>query len=341
MAIPLAIVYNQTLNSLSWPKIWKSETVTVIPKNSAPASLKELRNLSCTPLFSKVLESFVLERLKSEINLSPRQFGGIKGCGTEHFLIETWDAIMSALDDGTAAANLLSVDFEKAFNRMDHHHCLFALSDLGASDTSIDWVASFLHGRTMSVKIHGVMSKPRTVPGGSPQGSILGNFLFCATTDRFANLDVVLISAIAPGQAAQAAHLRKVPILYLGFNPPVNAMSTPSSRGQFASFVPPRSLLDLSGEYQSDEENFEFFRIRNRYEFDSSSEEDIETEVNVPDTLCPDPLVKMVYIDDYNSIEKIRIAEAESHITVHKRKIHVLAQKSEKNSPLLRGKRTL
>ena len=36
----------------------------------------------------------------------------------------------------------------------------------------------------MSVKIGKTQSVPRTVPGGSPQGSILGNYLFCATTDK-------------------------------------------------------------------------------------------------------------------------------------------------------------
>ena len=91
------------------------ETVTVIPKNSAPSQLSELRNLSCTPLFSKVLESFLLSRLKDEIKLSVNQYGGIKGCSTDHFLIDTWNTILNSLDDGVSAANLISVDFKKAF----------------------------------------------------------------------------------------------------------------------------------------------------------------------------------------------------------------------------------
>ena len=79
-------------------------------------------------------------------------------------------------------------------------------------------------------------------------------------------------------------------------------MSTPTTRGQFVSFRPPRCL-----------------------EFDTSSEDSLA----IPNTLCREPVVKIVYIDDYNSIEKVRISEAQSHISVHKRKVKILAQKSE------------
>ena len=50
-----------------------------------------------------MLESFVLDRLKSETKLSNRQYGGVKGCSTEHFLLDTWDSIMESLEDGLAA----------------------------------------------------------------------------------------------------------------------------------------------------------------------------------------------------------------------------------------------
>ena len=122
------------MNTLDWPDVWKAETVSVIPKNSAPANLGELRNLSCTPLFSKVLETFVLSKLKDEVKLSPSQYGGIKGSSTEHFLIDTWDNILSSLEIKDSTVNLTSVDFSKAFNRMDHQHCLTSLSELGATN---------------------------------------------------------------------------------------------------------------------------------------------------------------------------------------------------------------
>ena len=88
-------------------------------------------------------------------------------------------------------------------------------------------------------------------------------------------------------------------------------------------------MLDLSGEYQSEDE-FQFFRPgRVRAVSSSSEEEDPNSTVSLPDTRSNVPLVKMVYIDGYNSIEKVKISEAMSHITTQKRKIKILAQQSE------------
>ena len=178
LAIPLHLIYSQVYSTLQWPALWASETVHLIPKTSAPDCLKQLRNLSCTPLFSKVLESFILSSLKEDVKLSPNQFGGQKGCGVDHFLVESWNSILSSLEDNRASVHLMSIDFEKAFNRMDHDSCLAALKKLNAKEEDIELVACFLHNRTMKVKIGDILSTPRSVPGGSPQGSILGNFLF-------------------------------------------------------------------------------------------------------------------------------------------------------------------
>ena len=110
LAIPLHYIFEQVYTQLEWPLLWKTETVNIIPKNSCPDDMTQLRNLSCTPLFSKVLESFVLDELKKETSLSNNQYGGIKGIGANHFLIGTWQKILSALEDQRAAASLLSID---------------------------------------------------------------------------------------------------------------------------------------------------------------------------------------------------------------------------------------
>ena len=334
LAEPLAYIYNRVLDELEWPLLWKTETVHLIPKNNSPAGLAELRNLSCTPLFSKILESFVLDRLKEQVKLSDKQFGGIKGCSTNHFLIKTWDDILSSLEEPDSAVSLISIDFEKAFNRLDHTRCLEALVDLGADMTVVDWVAAFLHGRQMSVKVNKARSAPRTVPGGSPQGSILGNFLFCATTNAFANLNSDeptpdILSDTTSSDTQDSSEYSSCTSNELRTE---TAVSTPTARGQFFSFRPPACLADLTGDYSPEESGFDFFRQRRSNFLDSSSsEEEIQRQItiNIPNSRSTKPISSVVYIDDYNAIEQIKVGGAISHITTRKQHLKVHARQSE------------
>ena len=68
----------------------------------------------------------------SEVKLSEKQYGGLKGCGTNHFLMNMWQYILEGLEEDSAAVTLMSVDFSKAFNRMSHKACLIALAKKAA-----------------------------------------------------------------------------------------------------------------------------------------------------------------------------------------------------------------
>ena len=99
LAIPLTKIFNLIMWTYHWPSQWKLETVTVIPKNNAAASYEECRNLSCTPLFSKICETYMMERINSEVKIDPKQYGGLKECGVEHLLTQSWDNILNGLED--------------------------------------------------------------------------------------------------------------------------------------------------------------------------------------------------------------------------------------------------
>ena len=94
LAVPLTYMYNTALQTERWPHIWKREYVTPIPKVTSPSSYNELRNISCTTVFSKVLEYFVLKRAKEEVAPRPNQFGGIAGSSTSHYLISVWNDLL-------------------------------------------------------------------------------------------------------------------------------------------------------------------------------------------------------------------------------------------------------
>ena len=99
-------------------------------------------------------------------------------------MIEIWERILGGLELKDTAITMLGIDYEKAFNRMNHNECLSQLVRLGASQQMVDLVSSFLCQRKMQTRINGTMGPLRTISAGSPQGSILGCFLYCITTQQ-------------------------------------------------------------------------------------------------------------------------------------------------------------
>ena len=98
-------------------------------------------------LSNETYESFVLEWLASEVTIRTNQYGGIKGSGAEHFLLQLWQQVLENVEDPRAASLLTSIDYSKAFNRLDYRACLTALKSKGASTETLRIIASFLTDR--------------------------------------------------------------------------------------------------------------------------------------------------------------------------------------------------
>ena len=130
-AIPLASIYNEISRTKIWPKIWKEEFVTVIPKRSNPGSINDLRNILCTMLASKMYESYVLEWLQKQVKVKNNQFGGVKGRSAHHMLVERWQKICTDLEDCRAASVITSIDYAKAFNWLSFQECLGVCEERG------------------------------------------------------------------------------------------------------------------------------------------------------------------------------------------------------------------
>ena len=327
LAIPLLHIYNMVLKVTCWPKVWKRETVKLIPKSGIPESVKDLRNISCTPLFSKVLEQFVLKNLRENMELSSRQYGGIKGSSIDHFLCGTWHEILTHLEDREAAVSVMSVDFAKAFNRMDHGACLRALARAGVPSQWINVVHAFLYQRIMSVHVKGVASTPRSVPGGAPQGSVLGSFLFCATTD---SLDPREHGSADVEMGGTSTSFERNGV----------EAELSSNEESLSPIHPPDGILqmgELSFEYRDSEEDEPFMHGRGEYArlLDSTvhsfrgDQSDIDDMIGEREWSREKPTIK-AYVDDYNVIEKVRTSGAVSHFTEDAAKYKVHAISSER-----------
>ena len=211
LAVPLTSIFNEIVREGVWPSKWKIEHVTLIPKKSLPSSFADLRNISCTAFFSKVMETFVLQWAMEEVGLKSNQYGGVKGCSTTHMLLDIWQDICSNLEDHRCSTVLTSIDYAKAFNRLSFQKCLQSFHKKGASSTVLRLLASFLAGRYMRVRAGSEWSQLKRVDGGCPQGSILGVFLFNITTDDLEDPFVEFEHQQFQGRFEVLANARNVP----------------------------------------------------------------------------------------------------------------------------------
>lgn len=200
---------------------------------------------------------------------------------------------------------------------MDHNVCLKALLNLGAKREDVELVAAFLKNRMMKVKVGSTFSVPRHAPGGSPQGSILGGFLFCVTTDEYNTLKPeeragVPLEVIDDMRSEAGA---------LHSQAGVDRMSTSSS--------------DSFDSDRDNEDSFVFFRKRRRHELDETevsfrlNRSEIERQQGVPDKWENKTAVIKAYIDDLNIIEKIRHSDAVTHISQNKQEVVAHSPQSE------------
>ena len=180
---PVTRIFNNIIQTATWPEQWKSENAICLHKTEDPRLVKsedDVRTISKTNFLSKVFEKVLGSWLLPLVEpyLDPGQCGGLSGTSTSHYLVKLVDFIHSTLDRREPhAAVLATMDLSKAFNRGDSM-VIEDLYDMHVPGWLLAILCSYLTSRSMVLTYQGATSTPHSLPGGYGAGTWLGGFLF-------------------------------------------------------------------------------------------------------------------------------------------------------------------
>ena len=181
IAKPLASIINMSFSTGIHPDKLKIAQVTPIFKKGSRLETCNYRPISLLSNINKIFEKVMYSRIYSFISKSnclyPLQFGFRGKHSTNHALISIVDQINEALDKNKVVGSIF-VDFQKAFDTVNHDILINKLSHYGIKGNINKWFRSYLLNRKQFVSILGFNSSHTEINHGVPQGSVLGPLLF-------------------------------------------------------------------------------------------------------------------------------------------------------------------
>ena len=127
--------------------------------------------------FERVIKQQLVANLEHYERLNNIQHGFRQGRSCLSQLLQHYDKLLDMLEEGNNA-DVIYLDFSKAFDKVDHGLLLRKMKKLGISGKVGKWVLNFLKERYQQVIVKNEKSLKSKVASGVPQGSVLGPLLF-------------------------------------------------------------------------------------------------------------------------------------------------------------------
>jgi len=176
-------ILQASINLGYFPKTLKKTTTIVLRKPGKPdyTKAKAYRPIALESTVGKAFESVIAELLSfltEEHELLPaHHFGGRPGRSTDDALMIMTENIHRAWKRGQVYSAVF-LDVAGAFNFVHHLRLCDNLRNRGIPNTLVQWLLSFLQGRSTKLQFNGSTSEDIEVPAGVPQGSPLSPLLF-------------------------------------------------------------------------------------------------------------------------------------------------------------------
>ena len=172
---------NHSMKLGIFPESLKIGKITPIFKKGDAQLIENYRPVSTLPIFGKIFEKIIYERLYSffvsQNIMNPQQFGFRKGHSTSHALNFSIEHIQKSLAKHMHVLAIF-IDFSKAFDTIDHKILLHKLWHYGIRGNAHSLLQDYLSKRTQYTNILNEESDKALVIYGVPQGSVLGPLLF-------------------------------------------------------------------------------------------------------------------------------------------------------------------
>ena len=160
---------------------FKSQSVIPLFKKGNRSIAANYRPVSLTShlikMFERVFRAKLDDYIEAQNIINDDQHGFRTGRSCLTQLLHHVEDILNDLN-ADVNADILYLDFSKAFDKVDHAILLKKLNLYGIQGKVHRWLSNFLSGRTQHVVIDGVRSNVIRVLRGVPQGTVLGPLLF-------------------------------------------------------------------------------------------------------------------------------------------------------------------
>ena len=124
----------------------------------------------------KVVNRELSKHLENGV-LNNSQHGFRRGRSCQTNLIEFFDKLTQWVDEGDCV-DILYLDFQKAFDKVDHKRLMVKLAAAGVEGNLWRWIRDWLTGRKQRVVVNGEASGWLPIDSGVLQGSVLGGPFF-------------------------------------------------------------------------------------------------------------------------------------------------------------------
>ena len=124
-----------------------------------------------------VLRISLMEKIYKDNIFSLNQHGFVQGRTAESNLLLTYNYVTSKTDQRNPC-EIVFLDFEKAFDKVDHFLLLKKLVKYKFDAKFVNYICNYLDARTQCVRVRGTLSSPASISSGVPQGAVLSPTLF-------------------------------------------------------------------------------------------------------------------------------------------------------------------